>query len=107
MPPWLQVQSVRTIVADQLNSLDPGERDAIQLALIDKADLVLIDERKGRVMAHHFGLETTGTLGVILEAHRKHLTDGVNAFERLQKHTNFRLSRQLAEDFYRILRQSI
>jgi predicted nucleic acid-binding protein len=48
--------------------LDPGESEAIALAIQVRADLLLIDERKGRSAAVGLGLKTTGLLGVLLEA---------------------------------------
>lgn len=48
--------------------LDPGETEAIALAVEIGADLLLIDERKGRREAKLLGLRTTGLLGVLLEA---------------------------------------
>jgi predicted nucleic acid-binding protein len=44
------------------------EREAIQLAEEQHADLLLIDERKGRRQAKQRGLKTTGTLGVLFSS---------------------------------------
>ncbi|MEY4547120.1 MAG: hypothetical protein RL685_3315, partial [Pseudomonadota bacterium] len=43
---------------------DPGEAAAILLAELLGADLLLVDERKGRALARQRGLEVRGTLGV-------------------------------------------
>jgi len=45
--------------------LQIGEREAIRLAQEQRADLLLIDERRGRLEAKRRGLATTGTLGVL------------------------------------------
>lgn len=50
--------------------LDPGEAAAIALAVEEGANLVLIDERKGRTVAKRLGLRVRGTLGVLVEAKR-------------------------------------
>lgn len=47
--------------------LDEGERTALALALAAGCD-VLIDERRGRRVAHEAGLQVLGTLGVLLRA---------------------------------------
>jgi predicted nucleic acid-binding protein len=49
-------------------TLDPGEAEAIALALELSADLILLDGRDGRKDAEHAGLRVTGALGVLLRA---------------------------------------
>lgn len=51
-------------------ALDAGEAAAITLAGLLGADLILIDERKGRAAARERGLEVRGTLGVLVDARR-------------------------------------
>ncbi len=50
--------------------LDAGEAATLALARALRADLVLMDERKGRLIARSLGLRVRGTLGVVLEAKR-------------------------------------
>jgi predicted nucleic acid-binding protein len=58
-----------------LARLDPGERQAIQLAKQEHADLLLIDEKLGPRIARERGLAVTGTLGVLLQAAERGLID--------------------------------
>lgn len=51
-----------------LNDLDPGEAEAIVLALEQKADLLIMDERLGRKHATRLGLTLTGSIGILLKA---------------------------------------
>jgi hypothetical protein len=67
--------------------LDPGERDAILLAEEVRADLLLIDERQGRLEARRRGITTTGTLGVLLAAGARGLVTAEYAFQRLLSET--------------------
>lgn len=56
-------------------ALDQGEAAAIMLAERVRANLLLIDEKKGRAMARQRGLRIRGTLGVLVEARRgQHIT---------------------------------
>ena len=48
-----------------VHDLDPGEREAILLALFIEADLVLMDDREGVEVARRVGLAVTGTIGIL------------------------------------------
>jgi len=70
---WLVVsdQAERAGVDHSLEqALDPGEAAAITLAELLRADMLLIDERKGRAVARERGLKIRGTLGVLVDARR-------------------------------------
>jgi len=73
LPDWIQVQSAadRAVVAQLEADLDPGEAEALAVALELGADLVLIDEKRGRDVAHRLGLRFVGLLGVVLDAKRQ------------------------------------
>ena len=67
---WIKPQALREGKIARLlaTTLDPGEAEAIALALELSADLILLDERDGRQAAEHAGLRVTGVLGVLLRA---------------------------------------
>ena len=50
--------------------VDAGEASAITLASLQKADLLLIDERLGRRAATRLGLTVKGTVGILIAAKR-------------------------------------
>ncbi len=90
-PAWL-----RSITTDPLDprtlDLDPGEAAAITLALDLKANLLLIDERKGRAKVAALGLNRIGTLAVLAQAGRRGHLDYPVTVARLMGETNFRAS---------------
>lgn len=63
----------RDLLISLENLLDIGEAEAIVLAIETKADLILIDETKGRELAEQFNLKSLGLLGVLVEAKNKRL----------------------------------
>jgi predicted nucleic acid-binding protein len=73
--------------------LDAGEAEAITLALEVRADLVLMDESKGRAVAVAAGLSIMGLMGVLLEAKRRNVISDVEPLVvRLESEAGFRLS---------------
>lgn len=93
-PPWLIVQSPSKLLP--LPTLDPGEQAAISLAEELHADLLLIDEIKGRRVAAARNLTLTGTIGVLELAAAKKLVDLKSAFDRI-KQTDFWISHGLLD----------
>ena len=70
------------------DTLGIGEREAIALAQISHADLLLIDASGGRFEARRLDLRVTGTLGVLRVAAEHRLID-VKAVVKSLRATNF------------------
>ena len=93
-PSWLRIVPV----SDAARALpfevhlDAGETAALCLAREIHADLVLLDERRGRSAAARLGLAVTGTLGVLVEAALRGVADFDAALFLLTTRTNFRVS---------------
>ena len=99
-PSWLSVRSTPAHIADQIHGLDVGETAAISLAISERAEAVLLDERKARRIAEEsFKLRVTGTLGTIRDAHLAGLINGYEFFNHLCRSTNFRLDETLRKSF--------
>jgi predicted nucleic acid-binding protein len=96
MPEWIVVREARFRPDPTLARLGPCEREAIQLASEEQADLLLIDDKLGMRLARRRGLAVTGTLGVLLQGARRGLVDLGVALDRLST-TDFRCTPKLLE----------
>jgi predicted nucleic acid-binding protein len=92
------VRSLSSTPDATLSELDPGEREAIQLALDTGVDMLLIDESEGRREALRRHLLVTGTVAVLEKAAQRGMIDFRAALERLEQ-TNFRLSAKIRGEF--------
>jgi uncharacterized protein len=97
---WIQTRSLTAPeIANQLQrdrGLDPGEANAIALALELQADDLLIDERLGRREALQFGLSIIGILGILILAKQRNLIPTVRpVMDALIDRAGFRVSPQL------------
>lgn len=98
-PLWLHERAPAAI--EPIPTLDAGELAAISLARELKADLLLIDEVRGRKAAADRHIPFTGTIGVVELAASQELLDLQDAFTRL-KSTNFWISPELLDERLRI-----
>lgn len=105
---WVEIKQVSDrATVERLQSearLDPGESEAIALALELDADLLLIDERRGRAEADRLGIKITGLLGLLVEAKRKNLIAAVKPLmDALIATATFRVSSALYEQILELV----
>ena len=95
LPTWLVVQTVAVSEAlrTQLTPLDSGEAQAIALAKLKGAELLIIDEKRGRALAEQLGLRCIGLAGVLLLAKQgQHIDSVKEMLNRLEQQANFYLA---------------
>jgi predicted nucleic acid-binding protein len=94
-PSWMVVRSP-TSMSEIASRLDFGEAEAISLAMELQADAILIDERKGRLIAEAQGLIPVGTLAVLEVAAEQKLLDLRLALDALRR-TTFYVTDEVVE----------
>lgn len=91
----------RKAVARLRSVLDPGEAEALALAMEIRAEAVLIDEKRGRAEATALGLDVVGTLGILLEAKRLGLIANLSGRLARLDEIRFRINPVLRARFLR------
>jgi predicted nucleic acid-binding protein len=87
-------------------SLDPGETEAIALYWEKSADLLLIDERKGRKVAVENGINIIGIVGIFLRAKKKRLIPAVKPFLDLLVNASYYISTSLYQHALKLAKEN-
>ncbi len=97
--PWIKVIPIinRAIAAKLQQRLHLGESEAIALAIETNADVLIIDEFAGRMVAKNLVNKIIGTVGVLLEAKKSGIINSVKPYLIQLRDTGFRISTELFE----------
>jgi predicted nucleic acid-binding protein len=96
LPEWIEVKQTSLAAGSSLDILDAGEREAILLAQELSAVLILVDDKQARQAAIDFGINITGTIGILDKAARENLLDLKTAIKKLRK-TSFRIADEVVQ----------
>ena len=98
---WININTIvnNKLYNELLNQVDEGEAEAIVLSHEMSADLLLIDERKGALLARSLGIKMIGLLGVLLLSKEKKIIPLVKPFlDELISNTTFRINNILYQN---------
>lgn len=100
LPPWVHTRPLeraldpRVIAAE----LDPGESEALSLALEIDADRIILDDLPARRLAIVLGVPLVGTAGVLFAAKQKGVIDAVRPTLDALRSRGFRLRQDVYEE---------
>jgi predicted nucleic acid-binding protein len=95
-PSWAEGHQSVHVHDPSMETLDAGEEDAIGLAVELHADLILMDDRDGALIARSKGFRVAGTLGILSMAAERGLVNLAEAFERI-KLTSFHYQQEIMD----------
>jgi len=79
---WIKIKEIKSLKFPNLN-LGKGETEAINLCLETNSPLLLIDDKRGRIVAKSFKIEILGTLGIFALMYKKNLKEKQNLIDNL------------------------
>lgn len=106
---WIRVRQVkdRMRVDKFQDYLDLGESEAIILALELNADILIMDERKGRKIAEEYGLAIIGLFGILIGAKRRgHIKSVKSHMDTLINDHSFRVNEAVYNQVLRLAKES-
>lgn len=106
---WIKTRSAtdQAFVNTLRDELDPGEAEAIALAVELNAERLLMDERLGRAVAVRVGIQVTGVLGILTAAKRNNLIQEVKPLlDTLIEQVGFWIDEQLYAEVLQVVDES-
>ncbi len=104
---WLTVQPVHNIalVKALQTQFGDGESEAMALA-IELNELLVLDDKKARRIAHQIGIEIIGTVGVLLRAKTKGIISAIKPILDELNAVDFRISPALYQQALQLAQET-
>ena len=105
LPPWVKQGAAVQVPAEvsACPDLDPGETEALALALSLRADFILVDDLAARRAAAQLRQRSTGIGGILLLAKGQGLIPALRpCLDRLQQEAHFYMSKTFREELLRL-----
>ena len=105
LPAWVKLSATIDVPPEvsECPDLDPGETEALALALSLHADYILVDDLAARQAALHLHQRSTGIGGILLLAKSSGLIPAVGpCLDGLQKEGRFFMSKTFQEEMLRL-----
>jgi predicted nucleic acid-binding protein len=102
---WIKKETVgnKAVVESLTLILDKGEAEAIALAKERNAEILLMDDKTAREIAHHLGINYIGVLGVLREAKSRGLIKEMKTYmDMLKTSAGFWISKDVYEEILRL-----
>lgn len=109
LPPWVKLSAEVPVPANvsACPDLDPGETEALALALSLQADFILVDDLAARRAAAQLNQRSTGIGGILLLAKGQGLIPAVGpCLDRLHLEARFYMSQPFREEVLRLAGES-
>lgn len=100
LPDWIIVKKAASHEIEKilLLNVDEGEASAMALYLEQTEEaLLIIDERKGRIIAQELGIKIIGTIGILIKAEENGILANLSEIVEKLEQTDFRLSSKLKQ----------
>lgn len=107
---WIKVHAVKNklLLKSLKLELDKGEAEAIVLAIELSANLILLDEKRGRLCAEQFNLRPLGLLGILVQAKKTKLIPQVKPLlEKLRHQAGFWIDDKLYRYILNTVNESV
>ena len=105
LPNWVKIIPVKNkgIQNEFEKIVDLGEASALALALELKNCLVILDDKKGRMLAKKLNIEITGTLGTLIKERQQNIIPRVKPILDKLRKVNFRIDPEIEKGVLRLV----